>query len=78
MGNTDKRNKLNEGVFSYQITKDKTVFIYWNGKHIKVLKGKAAAKFLANADSAETEEDIQLLLAKATGNFKRGNEKRSL
>lgn len=78
MGNTDKRNKLNEGVYSYQTTKDKTVFINWNGKHIKVLKGKAAVKFLANADSAETEEDIQLLLAKATGNFKRGNEKRSL
>ncbi|USK31594.1 hypothetical protein LIT25_12970 [Bacillus sp. F19] len=79
MGNVDKRNKLNEGVFSYQTSKDKTVLIYWSGKkQIKALKGKAAAKFLSNADSAETEKDIQLLLAKSTGNFKRGNEKRSL
>ncbi|MCM3595777.1 hypothetical protein M4D55_08285 [Metabacillus idriensis] len=77
MKNIDKRNRLNDMIFSYQITKDQAVLIYWSGKQIKVLKGKAAAKFLANAEKAETEKDIQLLLAKATGNFKRGNEKGS-
>lgn len=78
MGNTDKRNRLCEERYSYQVTKDMGVFIYWSGIQIKVLKGKKAVKFLAAADSAETEKDIQLLLAKATGNFKRGNEKRNL
>ncbi|MGG4489154.1 hypothetical protein [Metabacillus idriensis] len=78
MKNIDKRNRLNDEIFSYHITKNQTVLIYWSGKQIKVLKGKTAAKFIANAEKAETEKDIQLLLAKATGNFKRGNEKRSL
>ncbi|TDL83114.1 hypothetical protein [Peribacillus frigoritolerans] len=78
MKNIDKRNRLNDEMFSYQLTKDQAVLISWYGKQIKVLKGKAAAKFLANAEKAETDIDIQLLLAKATGNFKRGNEKRSL
>ncbi|HMQ09717.1 MAG TPA: ABC transporter ATP-binding protein [Oligoflexia bacterium] len=39
------------------------------------LKSKAAEKLYSQLQGCNNEEDIQMLLAKATGNFKRGNEK---
>lgn len=76
MNNVDKRNRLNENPFSYQITKDNTVFIEFQGKRVKILKGKEAEKFLERIEDAEDEKEEQLILAKITGNFKRGNERR--
>lgn len=70
----DKRGKLDENPFEYQITKDNRVLIYWANRLIKTLKGKEAEKLIARIESAD-EKDIQLALAKVTGNFKRGNEK---
>ena len=29
MGNVDKRNRLDEEVFTYSVTKDHKVFIHW-------------------------------------------------
>ncbi|PYZ96356.1 hypothetical protein CR205_11550 [Alteribacter lacisalsi] len=75
MGNIDKRNRLNELPFSYQVNKNNSVFLMYKGKQIKTLKRKEAEKFLRKIESAENEKDIQLLLAKVTGNFKRGNER---
>ncbi|TDL31268.1 hypothetical protein E2R51_12905 [Jeotgalibacillus sp. S-D1] len=75
MSNIDKRNKLNENPFEYTVTKDEKVFVSYEGKQIKSLKGKEAKRLLSKLQSAGTEKDIQLLLAKITGNFKRGNEK---
>ncbi|WP_374702785.1 MULTISPECIES: hypothetical protein [Bacillaceae] len=54
------------------MTKNQSVIIYWLGKQGKVLKGREAEKLLASEAQAVTKKDIQLLLAKATGNFKRG------
>ncbi|GGA36331.1 hypothetical protein [Psychrobacillus lasiicapitis] len=76
MGNIDKRNRLDENPFSYQITKDDTVFILFQGKRVKTLKGKEAEKFLERIEDAVDEKEEQLILAKITGNFKRGNERR--
>lgn len=76
MGNIDKRNRLDEEPFSYRITKDDTVFIEFHGKRVKTLKGKEAEKFLERIEEAENEKEEQLILAKITGNFKRGNERR--
>lgn len=75
MGNVDKRKKLDEQVFSYQITKNNTVFIEYHGKQVMAAKGKEAEKIIKRIDEAATDKDIQLILAKVTGNFKRGNEK---
>ncbi|GGB60850.1 hypothetical protein [Fictibacillus barbaricus] len=75
MGNVDKRKRLDEKVFSYQITKNNTVFIEYHGKQVMVVKGKEAEKIIKRIDEAATDKDIQLILAKVTGNFKRGNEK---
>jgi len=70
----DKRGRLEEGMFFYQITKDKKVFISWRGRRVAILSGGKAENFIAGVENA-TELDAQLIMAKATGNFKRGNEK---
>lgn len=74
--NIDKRQKLQDAPFDFQITKDQRVLIYWHGKQIKIVAGKAAQKLIAVIDGLDDDE-IQLALAKATGNFKRGNERLS-
>ena len=71
----DKRGKLDAEPFDYRETADRRVLIYWNDKHIMTVKGDAAAKLLAKLSDAD-EKDIQLTLAKLTGNFKHGNERK--
>ena len=70
----DKRGILEEGIFKYKITKDKKVFIYWKGKQVSILSDTKAESFISDISSAE-EKEAQLIMAKVTGNFKRGNEK---
>ncbi|QCJ41291.1 hypothetical protein FAY30_04930 [Bacillus sp. S3] len=76
MDNIDKRNRLEDEPFSYRITKSNTVFLNYFDKPIKTLKGKDAEKFLEKIQNAEDKKAVQLILAKATGNFKRGNERK--
>ncbi|WP_338777771.1 hypothetical protein [Metabacillus sp. FJAT-52054] len=76
MKEIDKRNRLDEKPFSFQIAKNQSVFLFYNGKQVKILKGGEAEKFLARLNLAKEEHEIQLILAKVTGNFKRGNERR--
>ncbi|MBU7592392.1 hypothetical protein [Metabacillus halosaccharovorans] len=75
MSNIDKRNHLDETPFSYRVNKDKTIFLEYYGRQVKILRGKEAEKFLRKMNEAENEKDVQLLMAKITGNFKRGNER---
>jgi len=72
----DKRHILDDDVFSYQEMKDQRVFLLWHGRHIKTIQGAEAHKFLAKIGDLE-HHDAQLLMAKLTGNFKRGNERKS-
>ncbi|MDU5080428.1 hypothetical protein CIW83_02135 [Tissierella sp. P1] len=74
MNNIDKHNRLQEECFSYRVSKDNKVFIFWHEKQVMILKGKDSEKFLAKIENADTLES-QLIMAKITGNFKRGNEK---
>ncbi len=76
MPEVDKRNILDDEVFTYQTGKDGKVFIFWYRKQVKILKGKEAQKFLAKIAVLDHKE-AQLVMAKATGNFKRGNERKS-
>jgi len=76
MDNIDKRNRLDDEPFSYRVTKNNTVFLDYFGKQIKMLRGKDAEKFLEKIQNAEDKQAVQLILAKATGNFKRGNERK--
>ncbi|RDW17463.1 hypothetical protein [Oceanobacillus chungangensis] len=76
MSEVDKRNRLSEEPFAYQTTKKGKVVIYYKGKQIKIIKGSEAELLIARIKEVEDNiTEVQLLLAKITGNFKRGNEK---
>jgi hypothetical protein len=62
--------------FTWQATKDGRVRISWRGRVVKTLAGSRAARFLREVESAPHEDEAQLLMARVTGNFKRGNERR--
>lgn len=60
--------------FSYTATKDGRVRIAWRGRVVTTLTGSAAQRFIERVRDA-TPHEVQLVAAKATGNFKRGNER---
>ncbi|MBI1259602.1 MAG: hypothetical protein GC204_19205 [Chloroflexi bacterium] len=74
MGEIDKRGVLDEDIFSYRALKNGNVLIYWHEKHVTTLAGKSAEKFLARIEGLDGKA-AQLVMAKATGNFKHGNER---
>ncbi|PGO25211.1 hypothetical protein CN984_19820 [Bacillus cereus] len=75
MKKTDKRNRLDDMMFHYRVTKNNIVLIEYYGKQIMILKGNDADKFLNKINRANNENEKQLIMAKITGNFKRGNER---
>jgi hypothetical protein len=60
--------------FSYRETRDGTLFLSWNGRQVRVVKGRDAGALAARLRAADPRT-AQMILAKATGNFKRGNER---
>ena len=73
---SDRRGVLlREQPFTFRQRGDGSVAIFWKGRRVTVLTGKLAENFLAAAPECSGQE-LQLLMAKATGNFKRGNERR--
>lgn len=74
MAEVDKRNRLDDEVFSYRRMKDGRILIFWHGKQVKTLAGAEAQKFLAKIEGLAPKQ-AQLVMAKLTGNFKRGNER---
>jgi hypothetical protein len=61
--------------FSYLTRADGTVVIHYRAAPVTLLRGKAAARFTARVAGIEASA-AQQLMARATGNFKRGNERR--
>ncbi len=59
--------------FRYQITKSGLVQIHFDNRIVTTLKGKAANRFLARVETTSAA-DQQQLMARATGQFKFGNE----
>ena len=57
MAEVDKRNRLDEEIFSFRLTKDERVMIYWYDKHVKTLTGSAAQKFLQKINALEGKEN---------------------
>lgn len=74
MSPVDERNRLDEKPFEYKVYKNMSIQIYWQGKAVMLLKDSKALDLIAKLEKAEGKE-AQLILAKITGNFKRGNEK---
>ncbi len=70
----DQRNALDDEPFEYTVRKDNKIEIHWNKRPVMFVKGKQAEDLLKKLSRVEGK-DVQLLLAKITGNFKCGNEK---
>lgn len=71
----DKRNILfDEKPFSYKLIKDKKAQISYRGKNVSVVTGKDYNKLL-RVIALDNIYELQLFLAKITGQFKHGNEK---
>ena len=74
MKKEDSRNILDTEPFSYQILKDNRVRIFWNDKEVMILKESEGLQFIRKIELGN-EKERQLMMAKMTGNFKRGNER---
>lgn len=59
--------------FEYEASKQ-TVRIYWQDQHVLTLSHDQARHFLERMEEAD-EAEAQHIMAKLTGNFKRGNER---
>lgn len=57
--------------FEYSVRKNGEVVISHHGRQATVLRGRRAEKFLADVG----RRDPQQLMARVTGNHKRGNER---
>lgn len=71
----DRRGKLEETPFSYHVRKDGALELRYGGRVVKTVRGAEASALAARLAGLPPAE-VQLALAKATGNFKRGNERR--
>ncbi len=58
--------------FSYVRRKNEEIVISHHGRQAAVLRDHAAERFLNDLSSGDEQE----LMARATGNYKRGNERR--
>jgi hypothetical protein len=68
----DRRGKLAAEPFDVEITRDK-VLVRFRGRLVRTLTGADAD---AVRDVMHDPEQLQLVVARKTGNFKRGNERR--
>ena len=64
---------VSEEQFSFRATADGRVRIAFRGRVVTTLAGGKAARFVDRAAGAD-DEARQQLMARATGNFKHGNE----
>ena len=71
-----RRTSVEDGAFDYAPRMDGTVSISYYGRPVTTLRGKQAARFANRVDGLAGRE-AQLLMARVTGNFKRGNERRT-
>jgi len=69
----NKHVGLHDFPFSYRKGGEEKVFISWCGRTVMTLKRKKATSFLERVSKLNGPEQ-QLVMAKITGNFKRGNE----
>ena len=69
-------DSMEDAAFHYQVRKNGEAVVSYHGKPVSTLRGEDAAKFTSRISNLEGRE-AQLLMARVTGNFKRGNERRS-
>lgn len=74
MSELSEKNPLEDSPFSFRQYKNGGVSVYYNDREVTVLNGNNAEKFLSRIENADKMES-QMIMAKITGNFKRGNER---
>lgn len=62
--------------FSYRLTASGVLLVRWGGREVRRVAGSRARALAAELASA-TPVEAQQVLARATGNFKRGNERQA-
>lgn len=67
---------LGDEPFSWSRRADGTLIIAYRGAPVVALRGRSAERFLDRVDVTDAA-GAQQLMARATGNFRRGNERRS-
>ncbi|MEJ3403319.1 hypothetical protein WDJ51_01105 [Rathayibacter sp. YIM 133350] len=73
---TDARGRLEADPFDYRVTSGGRVIVERGGRTVMTLAGDSAARLITRLASAD-EHTAQLLLAKATGHYAHGNERRT-
>jgi len=66
--------RLEANPFDYRITEDRRILVSRGGRQVKVIAG-AQAERLIDRFGVDSDTDEELL-ARATGNYRRGNERR--
>lgn len=67
---TDARGRLEDDPFDYTVTKAGTMSITRSGRVVTTLGGTGAEQLIKKLEKTD-DRGAQLLLAKATGNYKR-------
>lgn len=66
---------LEDDPFDYRITKSGMLIVARNGRTVMEIGGKKAAELIPKLGISDDSD--QQLLARATGNYRRGNERRA-
>ena len=74
MARVEGADPLGSMPFSYITRADGSIVISYHAAPVTILRGRAAERFAARADGAD-DLGVQHLMARATGNIKRGNER---
>ena len=69
----DRRGKLKQEPFTLVLGRD-AVRVYFRGRLVDTIVGPAAEQIRVARGNGD-ESAVQLLVARKTGNFKRGNER---
>jgi hypothetical protein len=72
---TDRRGRLESDPFDHRVTADGSIRISRAGREVTVVRGEAARRLAARLVDAEPAA-VQLELARATGHYRHGTERR--
>ena len=72
----DEKDALADEPFAFRATAGGAVFVSYRGRDVTTLRGRATARLLARIERMDAAA-AQGEMARVTGNFKRGNERRA-
>lgn len=73
-GASDERGRLAADPFDYRVTKQGGVIVSRAGRAVMTVGGHAAVRLVAALQRAD-DSRVQHLLARASGNYRRGSER---